>query len=91
MTENIFRHYGGSIAADAFAGEGSEWISANGMPQNITYELKNKAAVCKITFLPRKDNSYGNVPRDCPKNFRIEGSHDGSYFKRIHGVVGKKK
>ena len=61
------------------------------MPQSITYKLKKKAAVCKITFLPRKDNSGGNVPKDCPTNFRIEGSHDNITFNLLKRVEGKKK
>ena len=91
MTDDIFRSYGSNKAANAFAGRSSEWHSANGMPQSITYKLKEKAAVCKITFRPRMDNSVGNTPRDCPKNFRIEGSHDGSSFALIKRVEGKKK
>ena len=67
----------------------SEWNSAQGMPQSITYKLKEKAVVCKVTFLPRKDNSMGNVPKDCPKNFGIEGSNDGSSFVLIKRVEGE--
>ena len=91
MTDDIFRQLVGAEAARGFAGPESEWNSADGMPQSITYKLKDKAVVCKITFLPRKDNALGNVPRDCPTNFGIEGSHDGSSFVLIKRVEGMKK
>ena len=89
--DDIFRQFGNQKAANAFAGQASEWHSANGMPQSITYKLKEKAVVRKITFRPRADNKDGNTPRDCPKNFRIEGSHDGSSFVVIKRVERKKK
>ena len=78
----------GAEAAKGFSGVDSEWNSAQGMPQSITYKLKEKKVVCKVTFLPRKDNSMGNVPRDCPKNFGIEGSNDGNSFVLIKRVEG---
>ena len=89
MTDILFRH--NILAAWGFAGEGKEWKSGIGMPQWITYKLKEKAAVCKITFLPRKENTYGFLPKDCPKNYRIEGSHDGHKYNVLTRVKGKKK
>jgi len=80
--------YGTSAAWKGFAGPEHNWHSANGMPQSITYELKEKAVVCKITFLPRKINSWKHIPTDCPTNFRIEGSHDGSSFNLLKRVEG---
>ena len=56
------------------------------MPQWLLYELVDSAAICQITFLPRMDNSAGNVPRDCPSSFRFEGSHDGTAFETILSV-----
>ena len=90
MTNNIYRNYGkGGKASHGFGDW--HWHSAEGMPQSITYKLKEKAAVCKITFLPRKDNKWGNALRDCPSNFGIEGSNDGSSFNLLKRVEGKKK
>ena len=70
-------------------GPDTEWNSADGMPQSITYRMREARVVCRITFLPRRDNSMGNVPRDCPRNFGIEGSNDGSSFVLIKRVEGK--
>ena len=93
MTGNIYREYrnGYGKAANGFVGHWKEWSSDEGMPQSITYKLKERAIVCKITFLPRRNNKWGNVPRDCPSNFGIEGSNDGSSFFLLKRVVGKKK
>jgi len=83
-------------AWEAFAGPNHDWHSADGMPQSVTYKLKEKAVVCKITFLPRKDNSWEqglHGKQDCPTNFRIEGSYDGVSFnllKRVEGNTCKK-
>ena len=76
--------------ANGFAGQESAWHSDKGMPQSITYKLKNNAAICKITFYPRRwEKTSGE---DCPKNFKIEGSYDGSIFYLIKNVEnGKKK
>jgi len=77
-------------AARGFAGPESAWHSGRGMPQSITYKLKDKAVVCKITFLTRGKSWKDNREKDCPTNFRIEGSHDGSSFvliKRVEGIT----
>jgi len=82
-------HYSKSTAERGFAGPESEWHSGDGMPQSITYQLKKRAIVCKVTFLPRLDSLKDNRERDCPTNLRIEGSHDGSFvvIKRVEGLI----
>ena len=91
MTDDIFRQYNtAASAAKGFSGPIIAWHSGRGMPQSITYKLKDKAVVCKITFLTRGKSWEDNREKDCPTNFRIEGSHDGSSFVLIKRVEGKK-
>ena len=51
------------------------------------YELIDPSPICKISFLPRMDNSAGNVPKDCPKSYKFEGSNDGTSFETILSVT----
>ena len=53
------------------------------MPQWLQYELVDPVAICGISFLPRLDNSAGNVKRDCPKSYKFQGSNDGLTFETL--------
>ena len=59
------------------------------MPQWLLYELVDPAAICKISFLPRMDNSAGNVPKDCPRSYKFEGSNDAVNFETILSVTNQ--
>merc|ERR1712142_978706 len=67
-------------ASDAFSGPTKSWHSKSGMPQWLRYELKQPRQVCKISFLPRLDNSFSNRQKDCPKHFEFQGSNNGRNF-----------
>ena len=56
------------------------------MPQWLMYKLINPLPICKISYLPRHDNSGGNTPRDCPKSYKFEGSNNGITFETIFSV-----
>ena len=90
----FIRHYL-NIAEDApdkgFSGQKSAWHSSKGMPQSITYKLKHNAVICKISFYRKEHHERLELEQFCPKDFKIEGSYDGSIFVLLKHVEGKEK
>ena len=80
MTEYILLTHNPKIKPLFFSGPTKSWHSKSGMPQWLRYELKQPRQVCKISFLPRLDNSFGNRQKDCPKHFEFQGSDNGRNF-----------